>query len=476
MSNLTDFFGKGSTRVPGKAAHEQAAFVVVSSEGTTYMNFILYDHALRSMGHVSYLHATGSTEFNGHAGAWNYSTAPGTSTTQANTHGIGKNGYIGSPLGYGSTENFHGGGRGTPAREVSMTYQNLPGAMNGTNPGLKQDYALGTSDTLGVGGAAWIRSCPRSSRSVIKGHLDILDSGQSAELIYDTVYPQAVGMLTSGYRLAAGGFSYNQNSGNAIIIERDNSSTGTQWRPVLIKNFPDPRKYVSDQKAWGAAITAITAVSANRVVGGLNNNVSNRDATGNDYAKPILCDNNDVIMMTSRNAGVDVHRWRWNSGNNTWDAATQINKTHSTKYHAQQSAAFPNWCMSLDGKTAVLMSHLYYYACGYALVLIDVATGNARTYCGSDGSQSFSIVPFGASKFLLSSSTNSDGSGLYASTISWAEGAVDNAYDSLSFGTEMTTFRRLAIDNGYSSTSYPSITPIITVDNESIVLAEKGEL
>ena len=97
-------------------------------------------------------------------------------------------------------------------------------------------------------------------------------------------------------------------------------------------------------------------------------------------------------------------------------------------------------------------------------------------YSGSSSSQSFSIVPIGASKFLLSSSTNSDGSGLYASTISWAEGAVDNAYDSFTFGNEMTTFVRYAIDNSYSSTSYPTITPIITVDNESIVLAEKGEL
>jgi hypothetical protein len=476
MSNLTDFFGKGAERVPGKAAHAQAAFVVVASDSTSYMNYILYDHALRSMGTVSYLHAS-STEFGATSGAWNYSTAPATNSTQTNTHGIAKNGYIGSPLGYGSPENFRGNNpvrSGGPAREVHHSYQNLPGAMNGTNPGLKQDYALGTSDHNGVGPVAWIRSCQRSSRSVIKGHNNILDSGQSAELIHDTVYPQAVGMLTSGYRLAVGGFSYNQNSGNAIIIERDNSSSTTQWRPVLIKNFPDPRKYVSDQKAWGAAITGITAVSANRVVGGLNNNVSNRDY--HDYAKPILCDNNDVIMMTSRSSGVDVHRWRWNSGNNTWDAATQTYKTYSTKYHASGTAAFPNWCMSLDGKTAILMSHTYYYGCGYALAMIDVATGNARMYSGSSSSQSFSIVPIGASKFLLSSSTNSDGSGLYASTISWAEGAVDNAYDSFTFGNEMTTFVRYAIDNSYSSTSYPTITPIITVDNESIVLAEKGEL
>ena len=250
--------------------------------------------------------------------------------------------------------------------------------MVGTNPGIKQNYAIGTSYQSGVGGAAFIRSCPRSNRRIMR-NFDGNNIGGAIANENDLVYVQTVGMLTSGYRLAAGGFSYNQNSGNAVILERDNSSTSTQWRPVLIKNFPDPAKYVSDQKAWGAAITAITAVSANRVVGS-GTSAASRDATSNNITKALLCDNNDVLIMGTTSNGVQVRRWRWNSGNNTWDAATAADRDWTTKYHQEANSSCPNWCMSLDGKTAVLMTHSYYYKVGYYLTIIDVATGNAHNY------------------------------------------------------------------------------------------------
>ena len=50
MSNLTDFFGKGATRVAGKAAHSQPAFVAIGSNSSSYLQAIVYDHSLKSLG------------------------------------------------------------------------------------------------------------------------------------------------------------------------------------------------------------------------------------------------------------------------------------------------------------------------------------------------------------------------------------------------------------------------------------------
>ena len=480
MSNLTDFFGKGASRVTGKAAHSQPAFVVVGGNGGSYLKAIVYDHSLKSLGSYE-SPMTNKSEFSSYS-SWNYNTNPSTQDGLISGHGISKNGYLGNPAGYTTKEAFEpmvSYDRGiNPARETHYSYGVVPTAMVGTNPGIKQNYAIGTSHIYGIGAAAFIRSCPRSNRRIIR-NFDGNNVGGAIGNENDLVYVQTVGMLTSGYRLAAGGFSYNQNSGNAVILERDNSSTSTQWRPVLIKNFPDPGKYVSDQKAWGAAITAITAVSANRVVGP-GTSSSGRDAVGNNITKALLCDNNDVLTMGSTASGVQVRRWRWNSGNNTWDAPTAADRDWTTKYHHDTNSSHPNWCMSLDGKTAVLMSHSYYYMVGYYLTIIDVATGNAHNYYHSQSSGSYSIVPIGASEFLFSYGANSDGeAGMYATVISWDKIQYDATPDHFTAHSNhpahMTPTYRF-IDAPYNSTNYPTICPLIDVDNESIVLAEKGEL
>ena len=480
MSNLTDFFGKGASRVAGKAAHSQPAFVVMGSNSSSYLKAIVYDHSLKSLGTFE-SRMTNNSEF-GSSGNWNYNTNPSGEYSNNNGHGISKNGYLGNTIGYTTKETFEqmtSYDRGiNPARETHYDYGGVPTAMVGTNPGIKQNYAIGTSHILGVGTAAFIRSCPRSNRRIMR-NFDGQNIGGAIGNENDLVYVQTVGMLTSGYRLAAGGFSYNQNSGNAVIIERDNSSTNTEWRPVLIKNFPDPAKYVSDQKAWGAAITAITAVSANRVVGG-GTSSSSRDSIGNNITKALLCDNNDVFIMGSTTNGVQVRRWRWNSGTNTWDAPTAADRDWTTKYHNDGTASYPNWCMSLDGKTAVLMTHSYYYMTGYYLTIIDVATGNAHNYYHTTSSGSYSITPIGASEFLFSHSTNTDGfAGVYTTVISWDKIQYDATPDHFTahahHPAHMTPIYRF-IDAPHNSTNYPTICPLIDVDNESIVFAEKGEL
>jgi hypothetical protein len=133
----------------------------------------------------------------------------------------------------------------------------------------------------------------------------------------------------------------------------------------------------------------------------------------------------------------------------------------------------------LDGKTAILTSKAVYSGAGMYAVLVDVATGNMQRWAAKYTSGHLTIVPIGASKFLLSRGINSDGNGLSCSIISW-DGLHSNPADDHS-GAAYFDFNSLDwgygwMDVGNKSTNYPNVIPISQVDNVAIVLAEKGEL
>jgi hypothetical protein len=478
MSNLTDFFGKSTSRVAGTAPHSQPAFTILGG-GSSTQKYMAYSHDLNLMSHGVLQTTTDpyQTEGTGNIGFWSHTTQPTSHNNSNNAHGIANNGYLGcASLMTSGASMFLGSGSSKPLfgyhRHASY---GLSTAMVGTNPGIKQNYALATShDASGV--SAWIRVCGRSNSAVTRAQ-----SGFGGNIAEERAIcrPQAAGWLTSGYRLASGGISYNQNTGNAIIIERDSSG---HWRPVLLKNSPNPAEYISDQAAWQAAITAAVAVSGNRIVGPIGHTFGNRSTAGMTAAKAVLCDDNSVVMMVGRTSGVEIVRWDWDNSANNWAAQAAANAKDlgsSTVYHTI-TGNYPNFTMSLDGKTIILTSQGYQYSCGFYLTMIDVATGHTKSYYQIASNICYTIVPLGASKFLFSDSQNSDGnSRLYATVLSWDDLHTDPATDYWSTGfvnNKPATPTSGFLDTPHHTTNYSAVVPIIGIDNEAIVLAEKGEI
>jgi len=484
MSNLTDFFGKGpSPRVAGTMPHNQPAFAILGGTSSS-SKFAVYSHDLNLMshGHMS-VNSDDQMESWNYVANWNYQTQPGSQGPSNNGHGIANKGYLGCASLMASSPEFLLNKNNTESPNWGMQHHShfgLSTAMVGTNPGINQKYALATSHDA-VGSSAWIRVCGRSSSAVMRAQ-DNKGGNLSEERAI--CRPQDAGWLTSGYRLASGGISYNQNTGNAVIIERNNSgSDQNPWRPVLLKNCPNPAEYMSDQAGWEAAITAAVAVSGNRIVGpDQQAAVGTKSAAGYTAVKAVLCDDNSVVIMYGINAGVEIVRWVWDNSANSWAAQTSgdlKNRAWTSVYH-NITNSFPNFTMSLDGKTIVLTSHSYLGFCGYYITMIDVATAKTKSYYKEASNISYSIVPLGASKFLFSDSQNSDGnSRLYATVLSWDDLHTNPATDYWSSGfvnAAISTPTSQFLDTPDQTTNYPAVIPITNIDNEAIVKAEKGEI
>ena len=481
MSNLTDFFGKASKRVAGKAPHGQPAFVAITSGSSSSPNMLtIFDHALNGIKvnkAITNDNPNYGTEF-WQNGSWVYTNTPSGGSAYMGGHGVANNGYLGNSSIGMANSNVSGTYNVRPPRH-NYRYVGYSSRLVGANIGIQQNYAISTGLT-GSGGIAFIRSCPRSVSRVIAG---IANVGGTYGSTRDAVKVQTVGMMTAGnYVLMSGGFSYNQQSGNAVIIERDNASNDSLWRPVLIKNFPDPAKYVSDQTAWGAAITAVTSTASNRVVGvGQNStNISSRGTQGRNDGKVILCDNNDVVMMHPwGTSGVRIERWRWNESNNNWDAAgTPTTYSWNTISFSTGEESGVNFTQSLDGKTAIMMIQGYYTSTGYRMTMVDVATGNVKSYMTNDSTHSYAFIPLGASGFLAHKSLNASSAGLRVELFSWDTMHTDPTVDYFSAGFQSGPwgFYDNFLDVGSTSTAYPAVVPITDVDNVAIVLAEKGEI
>jgi hypothetical protein len=481
MSNLTDFFGKSATRVAGTSPHNQPAFAILGG-ANTHHKIAVYSHDLSLMAHSHmYNNTANQMESLANVGLWNHQNSVSSNNNQNNGHGINNNGYLGNASLMASSPDFFLDSSANRAL-MGMHRHDRRGAsiaMVGTNPGIKQNYALATSHDA-ASSDTWIRVCGRSNSAVTR-----TESNRGGWLSEERAIcrPQDAGWLTSGYRLASGGISYNQNTGNAVIIERNNSSAQNPWRPVLLKNCPNPAKYLSDQAAWEAAITAAVAVSGNRIVGPDQTASTTKSAAGYTAVKAVLCDDNSVVIMYGVNNGVEIIRWVWDNSANTWAAQTtsdRKNRGWTTLFH-QLEGVYPNFTMSLDGKTIVLTSQAYYYAAGYYLTMIDVATGHTKSYYKEESAKSYSIIPLGASKFLFSSSRNTDGNDrLYANVVSWDDLHTNPATDYWASGfvnaIPGATPQLGFLDTPDQTTNYPAVIPIPNIDNEAIVLAEKGEI
>ena len=483
MSNLTDFFGKSQTRAAGGAAHSQPAFSVLTSRNSAVIGMLTYDHALNCIAQNSWI--SNATDYLTEMGSLNQpSSFQNTTNSSAYTdfggRGMGANGFTGNAYWDLGNGNYASGNEAHMPPVQKQDNIGINTNVHGSSVGVKQHYVVATGIDL-AGAAAYIRACPRSIREATMFAESSRGGAAYGSVSFSTVGLQSSGMMTTGnYKIASGGFSYNQQSGNAVIMERDNSSDSNPWRPVLIKNFPDPAKYVSDNVAWEAAITAVTATASNRVVGVNQDttNISTRGASAMRHAKIILCDNNDVVMGNFTTNGYTFFRWRWNAGNNNWDTCERNSVGWTTVYSNNTQACDSNYVLSLDGKTACIFSHSYYYCTGFNMMVINTVNGNcSKLYQKTDGTYNYSICPLGANRFILAGGHNTDNQGVNNRIFSWESLDSDFGIDQFSLVTNGPPIEGgKFIDVAYTSTNYPLVIPHINIDNEAIVMAEKGEL
>ena len=500
MSNLSDFFGGAPARGSGSDPHRQPAFSqYYSGQSNLHPTTIVYDHAMRVINRQT---GAGSGTPSNRIDDWTTDLSvghlgfaqPSSSAYQVMQNQgaqTGTNTFLGStawPPNLGSCP--------SPTCAASKANEDALGKvirLNGTSIGLDQNYALFTVDESGTtmeGTSAGFYIGNRSVLDAMQIYRGTGGPGMGTVATRNYVKVQAAGVLTSGYRMAVGGVSYNQRTKKLVILERSTGSNG-DWRPVLIHNAPNPAQYVNNNSGYQTALTAAAAVSGARIVGGIGGNIDGTYSTNNEmYLKirPVLSDDNSVtfLSLASGQNKIGIIKWPWTGAliGGSFAAVTNVStRTTGECYSSTVNATANNcgsgaqWQISLDGKTVMLSCQSYYYGAGLQYVLINTVTGGlSKLILKHDTTHAHYVVPIGASNFLIMTSENTDGTGIFATKINW------NDYDVYSGGTgtyagvlaQPANWRMRLFDATYYTTCYPTIHQHIGVDNKAIVAAENG--
>jgi hypothetical protein len=487
MSNLSDFFAKAATAVPpqsGNTPHSQHAFTVVSGDTNTHC-YDYWGHDGTSIGRQLLSPGSGAVykANRNYAYNHNYASQPGNSSSYTfyGGHGITCNGYLGNTMFDMYKDSNGAGGPSIAALHHRHDHSEIAHRRCGTVVGLDQDYALVTA-----GYTEWKLSITNRSSSAAYSSSAFSSTTYGGHANNDCRLDTA-GAATSGYLSMEGGVSHNQTTGNMVIMERASSGTTTGWRPVLLKNVPDPRKYVNRDPDFEAALTTAMATASNRIVGGAttSGNTARGGVTfGDGVGKVVLCDDNTVVLYLPMGTSAQMQRWQFNSASNTF--AAPVIRQFGAAGTGISAGATPmvNWQTTLDGKESVFYSPYIYYACGFRAVFVDNTNGNtSNLHKAFSNSESFSVAPLGASKFQFITSYNSDSTGPRSWIINkrigdgWINLHIPpNAdyFNTTSDYIEAAGYGTPWMDISWYGTCYPVMVVNSRVDNKAIVAAEDG--
>jgi len=513
MSNLSTFFGAKAAFQSDDPMNQVAFGVMSQGVDAVYPRVGLFNHRLQYMGAVhenndingtvaynsNYWTQFAGTEFT-FAGV--PQTALVTTSAQFPDQGGGSAAIMNGPLGHkqflcpeSMSENT------SPWRGVCNYRQGYRAHCVGATFGLDQDYNLFTrfADNTMLGANAGFHIRPNtmhSAQMATQGGTN--DAGASAgDYDYSStqakasrVSLQASGFMTNGYRTASGGIAYNQRSKTLCILERPDD-TGTPWRPVICKNAPNPADYVGKEVAYQAALTTALNVSGARIVGPSFNG-TNWGSTCYNFARPILCDNNDIYWMQESNQQSTsvqaVLKQTMNAGGTAYlaqDAASVHSNASSwavISYSAVTGShvSHVEYQQSLDGETVMSYDCPYYYHGGLRYVLINLKTGKAsKLETSQDTANSYGVSAFGASNFFIKKNANSNGVGTQQFVINWESYDRFNGGAGTYTGTENTRLinntMTSIMDAPHNSTDYTALWRNIRYDNKAIVLASKNK-
>ena len=513
MSNLSTFFG-AKPAFQSQDPMNQVAFGIYSDGvDDVYPRVGLFNHRLEYMGSVHEngdIH--GSTAYNANywlsfAGSeFTYSstrvTALVTTAAQYPEQGGGSAAIMNGPLGHKAylcptsvSENT------SPYRGVCKERLGWHAIFCGATFGLDQHYNLFTRylDTKMVGANAGFYIRPNTMHSAQQAANDGANDTGNGAGDYDFVSTQTKasrvslqvsGFMTSGYRVAAGGIAYNQRSKTLCILERPDD-TGTPWRPVICKNAPNPADYMGKEVAYQAALTTALNISGARIVGpafsGTNWNVQCYL-----FARPVLCDNNDIYwFQESNNASTSaqaVLKMTMNAGGTAYlaqDAASVHSNANSwavPNYSSVNGTHIGNveYQQSLDGETVMVYTCPYYFHGGLRYVLINLKTGKAsKLETAQDTANSYGVSAFGASNFFIKKNANSNGVGTQQFVLNWEGYDRFNGGAGTYTGTENTRLINNTLinimDAPNQGTDYTAIWRNTQYDNKAIVLASKNQ-
>ena len=486
MSNLSDFFATAAVAPApqsGTSPHSQHAFTVVSGDTGNHL-YDFWGHDGSSLGRFwaypqsgSPYRANRNMNYN-----HNYASQPGNSTSHTlyGGHGITCNGYLGNTH-FDMCKDSMGAGHSIAPLHQRHDHSEPAHRRCGSVVGLDQDYAL-------VTGAYNEWRLAITNRSVSAAYSSSAFSGTTyGGHANNLCRLDTAGAATSGYLSMEGGVSHNQATGNMVIMERAATSGTTGWRPVLLKNVPDPRKYVNRDPDFETALTAAMTTASNRIVGGATttgNSARGGPTFGDGVGKVVLCDDNTVVLYLPSGTGAQMQRWQFNSASNTF--AAPVSRVFGNAGTGITSGTSPmvNWQTTLNGKESVFYSPYIYYACGFRAVFVDHTNGNtSNLHKAFSTTESFSVVPLGASRFQFISSYNSDANGPRSWIINKRIGdgfaglhIPPNAdyFNTTSDYIEAAGYGTPWMDIGWYGTSYPTMVVNPRVDNKAIVAAEDG--
>ena len=500
MSNLSQFFG-ASGRASGQDPHRQPAFMqFFGGHSNLHPSVLHYDHALRVINRQT---TSGSGTTANRFDDWQTDglhTQGGVGINQPNNSAY----QVHQAMGMQTGTNTFLGSTCYPASILSdaaptthsSTVRSYSGSairLNGTSIGLDQNYALFThrhDATNQVGTEAGFHITLRDPSEAFLIYNGTGGPGKGAIATRNYVKVQAAGVLTTGYRMAVGGVSYNQRTKKLVIMERVNGDNAS-WRPVLIHNAPNPNEYINNNAGYQTALTAAAAVSGARVVGGATFSGGTYSSYNENHlwVRPILSDDNSIVYFNIQNNDnkVGVIKYPWSGALIGGSFGTPVivgERTSSTVYSAGYNATARNcgsgsqWQMSLDGKTVLLSAQSHYYGAGLQYMMINTLTGGvSKIIVKHDTSHAQWVIPVGASGFVILGSDNTDGGGQYVSRLNWLDydiygggaGTYAGAMD------HPANWTQRLLDAAFYTTMYPSIHQHIGIDNKAIALAEQGK-
>lgn len=255
-----------------------------------------------------------------------------------------------------------------------------------------------------------------------------------------------------------GTISYNQTIKKLAIVESDGSY---QHRVLVWTDVEPPSKFNTNAEFFGQLL------STNMITSGWFTGKPSSNSTEDNYrGSVVLCDNGTVILskMIPSWGMYCIEFIEDGSGNYTIPTTTLWQQNWTTTYGMANGNQYGvRFQISNNGKYVISYCPSYYYGSGYYYTITEVASGKVLRKHLNDSSYGYTFAPIRDNDFIVGKSVNADGSaGVSIFTLSTLE-----AFSTETHGDEFNGGGAIELnifENGYSSTDYPYIVPILDQD------------